>query len=164
MLTYWAIYKFDVFHARTAAYVNIRGAMHAEEGPSSPTYKAAMGMVERKLLARKLQAAVVAIEHAIQRTFGIAPAATRTASLRRMSVSLAHEPSVGAHEEAVKAVQAAAAEVVPLASADDRKAVEHHMKEVHRVKDRLRTVSVASKASSRRSWWRRDEELGEGST
>lgn len=64
---YWILLKFDIFQARTAALVNVRDATAPKDVPLG---RHATGMVEKKLLRHKLDAALAAIERVVTRRLG----------------------------------------------------------------------------------------------
>ena len=147
VITYWFLLKFDIFQARTAALVNIRGYTAPGQAPLGAE---ATGMVEKKLLGRKLDSAIGAIERIVSKKMGgRAPPA-----LQRVSVTLAQaRTSVAAPTERLSAqgpiadeqmadIQAAASEVRPYIPEEDAEGIESQLKEVQRVADRLKRVSA----------------------
>lgn len=79
---YWILLKFDIFQARTAALVNLRSAAKPTDAEAGPE---ATGRVEKKLLGRKIDAAISGIERLVSRKMsGKAPP-----SLARVSQTLA---------------------------------------------------------------------------
>lgn len=60
VVAWWAVLKFDVFHARTARLVNLRDAFTISDADA--TARVSVGAVETKLIVRKVQTANVAID------------------------------------------------------------------------------------------------------
>lgn len=63
VLTYYLVYKFDIFHARSGKYVNMREA-HAPEDEEHKFARASVGVVEGKVMSRKVDNAMRELEHA----------------------------------------------------------------------------------------------------
>lgn len=147
VITYWFLLKFDIFQARTAALVNIRGYTAPGQSELGPE---ATGMVEKKLLGRKLDAAIGAIERVVSKKMGgRAPPA-----VQRVSVTLAQaRTSVAVPTERLSAqgpipaeqmedIEKAASEIRPYIPDEDAEGINTHLQDVQRIADRLKRVSA----------------------
>jgi len=88
---YWFLLKYDIFQASTATLVNVREAAAPKDRPLAVQ---ATGMVERKLLGRRLDAAISAIERVVSRTLGGAapPALQRVSTVSSLLVASRRNP------------------------------------------------------------------------
>jgi len=61
VFTYWLVYRFDIFHAASGKYVNVREAETAAD-ETHKMARASVGVVEGKLLSRKVDNAIDTID------------------------------------------------------------------------------------------------------
>jgi H+-transporting ATPase len=147
VLTYFIVYKYDIFQARTAALVNVREALLATDSEAATN---ATGMVERKLLGRKVDSAQAAVAHITRTSLGgVAPPAlarvSATLALARTSVGPGGTaPARGVvSEQAIADLSAAAAEVGALVPPAQQEELRAQVAGVQQAAANLTRVSAA---------------------
>ena len=170
------IFKFDIFQARTAALVNLRGAARLEDRKLAGK---AVGKVEMKYLGKKMDAAIAKVEEIARKTTtattqggagDIPPAAVQRVSmslgLARTSLSRVSAVSSSsmdggtgtggtgvdvdvAAQMAMRDVNAAAQAMAPYVGREDHAELQRHLNEVNRAAANLQRVSaVLSRVSA----------------
>ena len=148
---YWFLLKFDIFQARTAALVNVRSATSPSDNEIAAE---ATGRVEKKLLGRKIDAAIAGIESVVKRKLsGKAPPAlarvSQTLATARTSISPLDRPSpTPLPENTIKDIKKATEEVQEFMDDEDRKQLNEQIGEVERVAGNLQRVSAVLKDES----------------
>lgn len=142
---YWFMLKFDILQARTAALVNLRDATKPSDQPLGAE---ATGRVEKKLLGRKIDSAISAIERMVSgKMGGKAPPAlarvSQTLATARTSVSPLDRPSPSPlPENTIADIQKATEEVGDYIDEEDKKMLQEKVGEVQRVAGNLQRVSA----------------------
>ena len=145
VVAYYFIYKYDIFQARTAALVNIRESAKPDDTELGPE---AVGMVEKKLLGRRVDSAISQVEHITRTSLGgVAPPALQRVSLTlnqaRTSIAPIQRVSADAVDpNTISDVNAAAAEIAPYISQADQAALKEKLDGVNRAAANLQRVSA----------------------
>lgn len=145
VVAYYFLYKYDIFQARTAALVNVRGYTAPGQGKLTAE---ATGMVEKKLLGRKVDNAIAAVENITKNSMGgkVPPALARmsqTLALARTSISPVTAPSPeGIPAQAIADINDAAAQIGPHISAADQATLQTQLQGVQDAAANLRRVSA----------------------
>ncbi len=148
VLFYWFMLKFDIFQARTGALVNLRSATSPSDNEIAAE---TTGKVEKKLLGRKIDAAISGIERLVNRKLsGKAPPAlarvSQTLATARTSISPLDRPSpTPVPENTIKDIKKATEEVQEFIDEDDRRELNAQIGEVERVAGNLQRVSAVIK-------------------
>jgi len=124
------LYRFDIFQVATGAMVNMRGASRFKDG-RRPLARVSAGLVEEKLLDKKLANAEAAL--------AADPAARAGMALARTSLGRGAEGRGRSAEEVRKAFERVSAGMLPASSA----AAAAHMDQVRRATESLQRVSAA---------------------
>lgn len=145
VVAYYFIYKYDIFQARTAALVNVREAAKPED---TATGAEATGMVEKKLLGRRVDDAISKVEDITRSSLGgVAPPALQRVSLtlNQARTSIAPIARVSAEPvdpNTISDINAAAAEIAPYISESDQTALREQLDGVNRAAANLQRVSA----------------------
>lgn len=140
--------KFDIFQARTGALVNLRSATSPADNEIAAE---TTGKVEKKLLGRKIDAAIAGIERLVSRKLsGKAPPAlarvSQTLATARTSISPLDRPSpTPVPENTIKDIKKATEDVQEFMDEEDKRQLNEQIGEIERVAGNLQRVSAVIK-------------------
>lgn len=163
VITYWVVYKYDIFQARTGALVNVRTAFQPSDQPIAAE---ATGMVEKKLLDRKVQGAIDAVDKITRTSLGgVAPPAlarvSQTLGMTRTSMTpVGQVSSQPLPSQVVDDLAAAAGQVAPFVSESDNAEIQKRVAGVQDAAARLGRVSAVLAGSAAEAAADKDNKKG----